>query len=113
MKTVFGSHLYGLSTPNSDTDYKGIYLPELSELLLGTYKPYINLDTNKNGKNDSDDVDEEYIALPTFIQLACKGETIAMDMLHYTLLIIQLQGVNLGTSGLPCKTTVTVFTLKD
>ena len=82
MKTVFGSRLYGLSTPNSDTDYKGIYLPTLNELLLGTYKPYINLDTNKKGKNDSADVDEEYIALPTFIQLACKGETIAMDMLH-------------------------------
>ena len=82
MKTVFGSHLYGLNTPNSDTDYKGIYLPTLNELLLHNYKPYINLDSNKEGKNDSNDVDMEWIALPTFIELACKGETIALDMLH-------------------------------
>jgi len=67
MKTVFGSHLYGLNTKNSDRDIKGIYLPTLNELLLGNYKPYINLDSNKKGKNDSSDVDEEYIALPTFI----------------------------------------------
>ena len=82
MKTIFGSHLYGLDTPESDTDYKGIYLPTLDELLLNSYKPYINLDTTKKGKNTADDVDMEWIALPTFITMACKGETIALDMLH-------------------------------
>jgi len=82
MKTVFGSHLYGLSNPNSDTDFKGIYLPELSELLLGTYKKRINLDTNKDGKNSANDVDMEWIALPEFIRLAVKGESEALDMLH-------------------------------
>jgi len=82
MKTVFGSHLYGLSNPNSDTDYKGIYLPTLSELLLHNYKPRINFDTNKDGKNSALDVDMEWIALPTFIQMAIKGESEALDMLH-------------------------------
>lgn len=79
----FGSHLYGLQTPDSDTDYKGVYLPTIDQLLLGNYEKVINLDTNKTGnKNSSRDVDEEYIALPQFIRQACKGETFAIDMLH-------------------------------
>lgn len=31
----FGSHLYGTSTPNSDRDYKAIYIPEAIDILLG------------------------------------------------------------------------------
>lgn len=30
-KTKFGSHLYGLDTPNSDTDYKGVVIGLLTE----------------------------------------------------------------------------------
>ena len=44
-KTKFGSHLYGLDTPNSDTDYKGIYMPTLSQLLLGTWPKSIRTST--------------------------------------------------------------------
>ena len=36
MKCKHGSHLYGLNTPNSDIDYKGIFMPDLNELLLET-----------------------------------------------------------------------------
>lgn len=35
METVFGSHLYGLNTPTSDKDYKGIFLPHPRDILLG------------------------------------------------------------------------------
>jgi hypothetical protein len=83
VRMVFGSHMYGLNTPNSDKDYKGIYLPSLDELLLGTYKPTISFSTgNDTSKNTKDDVDDEWMALPTFLKLACKGETVAIDMLH-------------------------------
>lgn len=30
---VFGAHLYGTATPESDLDYKGIFLPAKEELL--------------------------------------------------------------------------------
>ena len=85
MKSVFGSHLYKLNTPDSDTDYKGIYLPTLNDLLLNTYKPVINLSSNKtNIKNSNQDIDEEWISLPKFLEFAIKGETVSIDMLHST-----------------------------
>lgn len=80
---LFGSHLYGLNTTSSDKDYKGIYLPEKRELLLGTYaKEYRHSTGNPHGKNTSEDVDTTVIALPTFVKFACEGETFAIDMLH-------------------------------
>lgn len=83
MKCLFGSHLYQLDTPNSDKDYKGIYLPTKDELLLGKYAKHYSENTgNDTTKNTKDDVDCETYALPYFIELACKGETVALDMLH-------------------------------
>lgn len=80
---VFGSYLYGLNTPNSDKDYKGIYLPERDNLLLGNYARHYSESTgNDKSKNTADDVDVEIFSLPYFIELACKGETVAVDMLH-------------------------------
>ena len=53
----FGSHLYGLNTPNSDVDYKGIFMPTLEELLLGTYPKTIVTSTGpEHAKNSADDV---------------------------------------------------------
>lgn len=79
----FGSHLYGLATPNSDVDFKGVYLPSLNELLLGNYaKSFKHSTGNPHEKNQPGDVDQEVIALPTFIKFACDGETFAIDMLH-------------------------------
>jgi predicted nucleotidyltransferase len=83
MKCLFGSHLYGLNTPSSDKDYKGIYLPDKDGLLLGKYARHYSESTgNDQSKNTSDDVDVEIFSLPYFIELACKGETVAIDMLH-------------------------------
>ena len=83
METVFGSHLYGLETPTSDKDYKGIYLPHPREILLGTAKKSIDTSTgDKNSKNDVNDVDRQIYSLQKFISLACDGDTVAIDMLH-------------------------------
>lgn len=83
METVFGSHLYGLETPTSDKDYKGIYLPHPREILLGTAKKSIDTSTgDKNSKNDVNDVDRQLYSLTKFISLACDGDTVALDMLH-------------------------------
>lgn len=83
VKMIFGSHMYGLNTPDSDTDYKGIYLPELDELLLGNAAKQISKSTgNDKSKNSKDDIDDERYSLAEFVRLACKGETVALDMLH-------------------------------
>lgn len=82
----FGSHLYGTDTENSDTDYKGVFLPELSDCILNRISKSINENTKTGeGKNTPDDVDKELYSLQYFIELACKGETVAIDMLHASL----------------------------
>ena len=80
---LFGSHLYGLDTPNSDKDYKGIILPSKKQLLLGQTCFHVDESTNKNStKNSKDDIDKTYYSLQYFVNLACQGETVALDMLH-------------------------------
>jgi len=86
VKIKFGSHLYGTNTKDSDTDYKGIYLPKLREIFLGKIPKSYNFtskQTNIEGvKNSKDDIDEEIYSLHYFIKLACEGQTVALDMLH-------------------------------
>lgn len=79
----FGSHLYGTDNENSDTDYKGIFMPSTEDIFLGKIPKSIRRDTNPgNAKNTSEDIDIELYSLHYFIELACKGETAALDMLH-------------------------------
>lgn len=83
VETLFGSHLYGLDTPNSDKDYKGIVLPTTSQILLGKSNFHVDKSTGLvNGKNTKDDIDRTFYSLSYFIDLASKGETVALDMLH-------------------------------
>lgn len=81
-KVIHGSHLYGLNTPESDMDYKGIYIPSMEDMILGNVKDSINLSSNKsNEKNTSSDVDYEVYSLQKFMKLLSKGEMVAFDML--------------------------------
>ncbi|MFA5583002.1 MAG: nucleotidyltransferase domain-containing protein [Bacteriovoracaceae bacterium] len=87
MLCVFGSKLYGTSTPDSDQDFKGIYIPNPEDVVLGKVKHSIHFKTKKKRneegvKNSKDDVDIEILSLQYFVELACKGETMAIDMLH-------------------------------
>jgi predicted nucleotidyltransferase len=81
---VFGSHLYGTNTPDSDRDYKGVFMPGKEEILLGRIPKTLRLSggSGDTSKNTAEDVDEEHYSLHYFIDLACKGETVALDMLH-------------------------------
>lgn len=80
---VHGSHLYGLNTPDSDMDYKGVFMPDIEELLLGKSPKQISTSTGpKDAKNSAGDIDTTWYSLPEFIKLCIKGETIAIDMLH-------------------------------
>ena len=83
VKMIFGSHMYGLSTPDSDTDYKGIFIPSASDILRQKAPRNISHSTGSDfTKNGAEDVDTEMFSLHEFINLACKGETVAIDMLH-------------------------------
>ena len=82
----FGSHLYGTDTKDSDTDYKGIYLPTQKQILEGNIPKaasYKTKNTKEEGvRNGKDDIDLQIFSLHYFLELAMKGETVALDMLH-------------------------------
>ena len=84
VKMRFGSHLYGTDTPESDQDFKGIFLPSKEEILLNKIPKSISSNSKKGSetRNTSDDVDTEIYSLHYFIKLALEGQTVAIDMLH-------------------------------
>lgn len=83
MYGLYGSHLYGLNNENSDEDWKGVFLPTHRELLLNNYPRTIKSSTgDPDGKNGAGDEDLEYISLPRLVELGCRSDTMAIDMLH-------------------------------
>ncbi|WDR21760.1 hypothetical protein CPTAKMNP4_095 [Salmonella phage vB_SenM-AKM_NP4] len=46
VKSYFGSHLYGTSTPESDVDFKEIFVPNARDILLGRAMNHTNFNTN-------------------------------------------------------------------
>ncbi|MHA1739237.1 MAG: DNA polymerase beta superfamily protein [Candidatus Heimdallarchaeota archaeon] len=79
----FGSYLYGTNTENSDIDYKGIFMPTKEEIFLNKIPKSIQFSSgDQNEKNTKDDIDIELYSLHYFLELAFKGETVAIDMLH-------------------------------
>lgn len=81
-KTYSGSKLYGTNNENSDTDFKGIFLPDINDLILGKApKHYVFNTSNKLEKNNKNDIDETYYSLQYFLELAAKGETNCIDLL--------------------------------
>lgn len=84
VEMVFGSHLYGTSSPSSDKDFKGVYVPSITDMMLSRFPKSYNQNTKQNSseKNTSEDTDKEVYSLHYFLELAKKGETVALDMLH-------------------------------
>lgn len=83
VKLRFGSHLYGTSTPESDTDYKSVFIPSGRDILLQRAKGAISTQRPKGSgeKNNAGDVDEERFSLQRYLQLVGEGQTNALDML--------------------------------
>jgi len=80
--TKYGSKLYGTDNPNSDTDYKGIFIPNKEDVLLKRDLEHFNFNSNDNNtKNGKDDVDLQLFSIYKFFNLLKKGETGAMDIL--------------------------------
>lgn len=82
--TKYGSQLFGTNTPESDMDLKGVFLPTADQILLGKIPETISFNTKssaKNEKNTKDDVDCQLYSFDYFIDLACRGQTVALEML--------------------------------
>lgn len=79
----FGSQVYGTSTPDSDTDFKSVFIPSTKDLLLQrATKVSRNRSTgDERSKNTAEDIDVEEFSLHGFMKLACEGQTVAIDML--------------------------------
>ncbi|AGR47950.1 hypothetical protein PHIM7_238 [Sinorhizobium phage phiM7] len=81
-KTVYGSRLYGTSTPESDHDYKGVFIPTASEIVAPRIVEVKNFSTgDKTTKNSADDVDEEYFAVHKLMHMLKQGDMVATEML--------------------------------
>ncbi len=78
----FGSHLYGTNTNKSDKDFKGIYLPSISNMLLEKHHRTIRFNTSQESiKNSSQDIDIELWSIQYWFELLKKGNIAAIDML--------------------------------
>jgi len=81
-KTEFGSKLYGTSLIGSDTDYKGLFLPELKELILAKApKHFTNNTSDSNVKNTENDVDESWLSVQQFFKNLSQADTNAVSIL--------------------------------
>lgn len=80
----FGSHLYGTNTPISDEDYKSVYIPYATDILLQRVSDSIQLgkkNKQHGEKNLPGDIDNECYSLQKYLKLISEGQTVAIDML--------------------------------
>jgi len=83
VRIEFGSHLYGTNTPTSDHDYKSVYIPCASDILLQRVKDSTGHKVKRydGEKNAPEDTDDEAYSLQRFLNLLGDGQTVAIDML--------------------------------
>ncbi len=79
--SLFGSKLYGTDTPESDTDYKAVFLPELRTLLRGVaIKNSVHSTGKAFSKNGAEDEDFEYIPVQVFMRDFLGGQSYAIEL---------------------------------
>ena len=71
-KVQFGSVLYGTNVPESDTDYRAIYLPTMEDCLLMRAR---------TAWEDKTEEDTSYFSLQHFMGMAAEGQSIAIELL--------------------------------
>lgn len=83
IKAIAGSHLFGTNTPTSDQDFKGVFLPDPYDILLGKFDQTVNQSTNKEvgQKNSKEDIDLELYSLDKFLKMLYQGQTVAWELL--------------------------------
>lgn len=74
LRCVAGSHLYGLNTPSSDMDERGIYLESLEDVL--------NINGRQNSEVADDKQDTKYYSLGKFLKLASECNPNIIELLY-------------------------------
>jgi hypothetical protein len=83
-RCIFGSHLSGTTTQESDVDYKSIRIPTAREILLGKVKKSDKINARpkeEREKNQAGEHDEEAFSLDKYLDMLASGQTGAIDML--------------------------------
>ncbi|MEZ4605259.1 MAG: nucleotidyltransferase domain-containing protein [Deinococcales bacterium] len=72
----YGSHLFGVATPSSDEDFKGLFLPSRNSLILQEAPHYLDFSFKQDdkGRNQVGDKDVGLYALQYFFKLLLKGD---------------------------------------
>lgn len=83
VRIEFGSHLYGTNTPQSDHDYKSVYIPNAEDILLQRVKGSTGHKVKRfeGDKNSPEDTDDEAYSLQRYLGLLAEGQTVTIDML--------------------------------
>ena len=80
--TKFGAHLYGTNTENSDIDVRGLYWPDIKDLILEKKLNSLSYTTGDNKtKNNVNDFDIQMWSVNYWLSLVNKGDTNAIDLL--------------------------------
>ncbi len=84
VEMTFGSQLYGTAGPDSDLDLKGVEFPSFSNIVLQRVERSrrIGKAADASRRNGPEDIDHEVYSIHHFISMACRSETVAIDMLH-------------------------------
>ena len=69
---IRGSQAYGTATPTSDTDYAGVYIQSLEDILGTGYREQINDDRN----------DTVFYELRRFLELAATNNPTILELLN-------------------------------
>ena len=83
-RITYGSHLFGLATPESDRDFVSIVLPSSDDILLGTadFTTFVGSTSDDFRRNTKADVDEKQISLARFVRYAESGTLEAIELLN-------------------------------
>ena len=88
-QVVYGSRLYGTSTPTSDTDLKSVYLPPIDDLLLTKRQVAFKTRVDERGDPVPDGlsmpdngVENEFIPFQTFVRDFVNGQTYAVEIAY-------------------------------
>lgn len=83
VRVKHGSHLYGTSTPASDTDYKSVHIPSAEAIVLQRAENVIDRKVKLSAtlKNQAGDVDDQSYSLQKFLGMLAAGDTVATEIL--------------------------------
>ena len=73
--TIYGSHLFGCAIPGSDTDFKGVHLENLRELLFKDVHA-----ENEKIETAEKKIESESYSLRFYLKMLAQGQVIATDM---------------------------------